>query len=112
MKNIINNKNIVAVVLVFLILATYTINKVGERQQDRAKEQAKKFKLINIEDNYEYCKTTASDVYDLNWEAQCTGQGKGTNCLLSGIPFITVTKTLEKAKEDCLDIYKAKLNTI
>lgn len=55
MKNIINNKNIVA------------------RRQDRADELGKKFKLL-IEDDYKLCKTD---------NVQCTAQGKKDDCQLN-----------------------------
>ena len=112
-KNITKNKNILAlIIIVVVILTVYLINETAKREQKMTLEITKSTKMILIEDDYKSCSKFTYTDYSTNWDLQCNAQGKGSNCLLSGSTLKSVEDTYAKAKDTCLDIYKAKLNAV
>ena len=101
---------IVAVILAIIYILT-TLNRIFVIEP-RNRTMAKSIKAELVRDDYVQCKLDAAKNYDHMWESSCMDLGEGTSCLLAPDTANTYNGILEKANDNCLEIYKLELGAI
>lgn len=112
-----SNKITVSIILIVLMVITYTIYQgtvVIPRQEIESRERQARLDReaaimaeLRREQRYDDCLDSSYRVYASDWNSQCEIQGKETDCTLPNYAATIINDQYKEAKNRCVSLYKS-----